>query len=196
MAEKTDISKIITTENIDLKASVAGLADLDFAKLASLLDVPLLPDATRDELNTAVVGAIVDHREQIAKDLAAQQAKREADDKLAAFLKTPEGKAHRKAVDDRARNVAVRTVHADFAGALPTEARQTGTFAVPDDHANSAQSAVPNGSYRVLGTDWLHRFKGGRWIGADRVAAHAKPDWTEVPDSAAGDPEVPAAVNG
>lgn len=196
MADKTELPKILTAEGDDLKAQVAALPDFDFAKLANLLGVPLLPDAVREELNAEVVAAIVARREQIAQDLAAQKAKQDAESKLAAFLKTPEGKVHQKAVADRARNAAVRAVHAAFAGALPAEARQTGAFTVPRDHANGEQPAVPNGSYRVLGADWLHRFKGGRWIGTDRVALQARPDWIEIPDSAAGDPEVPAAANG
>lgn len=196
MADKTDIAKIITADNIDFKAAVTGLGDFDFAKLASLLGVPLLPDATRDELNAEVVAAIELRRDRIAQDLAAQEAKKAADEKQAAFLKTAAGKAHRQAIEDRSRNAAVRSVHAAFANALPSDARQTGSFKAPADHPQGDQPSVPDGTYRVLGTDWLHRFKRGQWIGADRAAPQAKPIWTEIPDNAASDPEIPAAANG
>lgn len=165
------------------------LADISKMPLEALrsgavdLGIGLPADGTREEWETLFVDTILGRRaaaEKAAQDDLARQAER---DRLDEFYKTKEGKKHKRAVDDRARNDAVRAVHFDFASALPSQARSTGAFDVPEDHATAVQPAVPSGAYRVLGADWVHRFKDGRWVSSSRSHALSRPDWTDIPNS-------------
>lgn len=78
-----------------------------------------------------------------------------------------------------ARNAAVRRVMAAFESALPSGAHSSGHHFAPEDGA--VHDAIPDGKYRVIGSDWAGRFEGGRLVEAFRcVPPHFGGDDIEI----------------
>lgn len=183
--------KPIVKSEAEILEYVAGFSDDDLNAAAAEIGVVFLPDDTREEKNAKVVADVLQKQAVAVADAEALAAKEKAEAERLAFFSTKEGKKHRKAMEDRDRNDAVRRVHASFIQALPGSARSQGFFEVPEDHPEAGSDLpVPSGGYRVAGSDWVMRFKGGRWVSADRAHARAAPDWVDIPDREAPLPPI------
>lgn len=64
------------------------------------------------------------------------------------------------------RNKAVRRAMAEFGAALPGNAHASGHHEFEDGGEISDQ--IPDGKYRVIGSEWAGRFEGGRLVEAFR----------------------------
>lgn len=89
-------------------------------------------------------------------------------------------KSRRKADDkelndtERAeRDGAVRRINRQFGANLPSSLLGSGVYEVPEDEVKAAEKVpVPDGMYRVLGSDLILGFKGNKHIGVFK----ARPD--------------------
>jgi hypothetical protein len=168
----------------DLRAELAKLDDKDLLNAAIDLNVSIDPTDTRDEREFAIASARIAADEQAAAAAAEAAAKEKEQAAREAFYKTKEGRAQRAKDEAQARDRAVRAVNAGFIRAVPRPALSAGAHAVdPDSAEGRAEYPVPDGGYRVVGSDWVMQFKGGRWVAADLAHARGAPDWREIPDS-------------
>lgn len=147
-------------------------------------NVQLAGDESREEIEFAVADAAATAEEVEEARLAAERLAAEEKAKREEFYQTKEGRKQR-AIDERAaRDTAIRSVHAGFIRALPSSARMQGTHQVAPDSIAAGDHPVPDGRYRVLGSDWVMSFKDGKWASADMAHARSAPDWIDIPDAA------------
>lgn len=77
------------------------------------------------------------------------------------------------------RNLAVRRAMAAFGAALPGQAHASGHHAF--EEGGEEHPGIPDGKYRVVGSDWAGRFEGGRLVEAFRcVPPHFGGDDVEI----------------
>lgn len=179
-----------------VRLELGKLNDADLKQRAADLGIGLEGDETREEIEFMLAGATVAKEEA---DAAAEEQRQRDEAERAereAFYKTPAGKKQKAIDEQNARDNAVRAVHANFIRALPNAARSSGSFDVAPDSPDAGKHPVPDGRYRVAGSDWIVEFKGGKWSSANRAHAHSAPDWTEIADTPGGqvgvDPVTPA----
>lgn len=166
-----------------IKASFDGKKDADIRAAADKFGVTFRHDDNRDEkLEKLAIKIIAD--EDAAKEAAERQAREEAERqaKEAAERKAREEGAGRD-VNDPVRDRAVRSVHAAFIKDLPRSVRSGGVHAVDPESPEAGDHAVPDGRYRVSGSDYILEFSGGKWAGAVRASPRNEPDYVEIPDS-------------
>lgn len=65
----------------------------------------------------------------------------------------------------------LRGFNEDFCAKLPGDARFGRYDAEPGDRFAKVRVPVPNGRYRVVGSEWIHEFVGGRFVRAVRATA-------------------------
>lgn len=85
---------------------------------------------------------------------------------------------------DRGVHRAIQRVHNLFIAALPPSARSSGHFAPAEDHLlrEKPEADVPDGAYRLMGSDWIVVFQEGRvaeFYLADRIDTS---DAVEIPN--------------
>ncbi|WP_407155180.1 hypothetical protein [Bradyrhizobium sp. STM 3557] len=164
------------------RAELAKLTSGELTMLATDRGVAIDPTDTREEREFALASAMIDAEDAEAAATAAKEQDERERRKREAFYKTKEGKALIERELRQTRDRRIRQQHAAFIGALPSDARSKGVHVVPDSHAGAASPDVPDGTYRVSGSDWLLSFSGGRWVQASRAHDRGHPDWTEIPD--------------
>lgn len=91
--------------------------------------------------------------------------------------KRPEKSAAEKsATADQARDGAVRSVNSAFNRNPPRAIFSAGHYTVPKDEIDEADKLpVPDGRYRIIGLDWIHEFKGGKWIATEKARPNVDP---------------------
>lgn len=94
-------------------------------------------------------------------------------------------KKAKQAVLDDAGRTQIRDFTAQFAGKVPDEARRGPYEARPGDGFGEEEFSVPDGVYRVYGSDWLITIEDGKFAKAERALPpkFGGPDVISVPSS-------------
>lgn len=86
-------------------------------------------------------------------------------------------RADNDAADTGERDAAIQRLNANFTRNVPRAAQSSGAHEVEREDLREAEKLpVPDGSYRVLGSDWVHSFKGGKHVASERAGPHTDPD--------------------
>lgn len=87
---------------------------------------------------------------------------------------------------------AIRQANATFARGLPQAVLASGSMEMQDHALGSAEHPeIPNGCYRVSGSDWLLTFKKGQLVLVERGGPRTRADsYIDVP----GDPPSPGPI--
>lgn len=170
----------------ELRALAAKMTPEQLADEAKVAGLKFIGDETREEMEFEVAEAVVVTEEKAAAQAIADKAVAEQRAEREAFYQTKEGKKQR-AIDERdARDHAVRKVNAGFCSALPSSARMQGTHQPHPDADGGVVWPVPDGRYRVSGSQWVMSFRDGKWTSADQAHNRTEPDWLDIPDHAGG----------
>lgn len=144
----------------DLAAKLKRMDVTELRLYAEKTGVDLSSAPHRDD----IVAAIELKEENDAKAAAAQKAIE--DDEKAQGEKIRDEADQRGPIERR-----VRALNAEFCRDVPQEAR-AGSFDPGEDHARfGGEYDVPDGRYRVVGSDWLFDIADKRVAGAQRATA-------------------------
>lgn len=135
----------------DLSADLERKDDTEIALYAAQIGVTVTADMKRPD----IVAAIELKAEDDAKSAASAAAIKAMEDEEAAKISA-------EALGGDAASRVIRRINASFCADIPQEAR-AGGFEPEEDHERFGGSYdAPNGTYRVLGSEYLITIKGKR----------------------------------
>lgn len=170
-----------------IKAGFDGKKDADIRAAAEKVGIVFKHDDNRDEKLEKLASKIIadedaanEAADREAREAAERKAKEVADRKAA----PADGEMHE--ADIPARDRSIRSVNAAFIKDLPRAVRSGGVHTVDPDSPEAGEHRVPDGRYRVSGSDYVLEFRDGKWAGAVLANPRGEPDYTEIPDSEGG----------
>lgn len=156
--------EIETTRKTDLKASLGRMDDVELGLCATQRGIDPRKFTKRDDLIAAIELQAEDEANSAASKKKIEQD--EAD----------QAKSIASEEDQRTGTAKIiRALNAEFCRDLPHEARSGSGFEPEEGHPRfGGEFDVPNGRYRVSGSDWLFDIKGKRLAGVERATEQNK----------------------
>lgn len=156
--ERADLEKY----NTDLAAEIAAMDDTELGMLAKRAEL----DATQYKSREDLVAAI---KEKAAADYTAGKIE------LRKMVEEENRAADAQVANRSASARAVAGLNFNFCRDLPEEARSGSFSPIEGDAAFGGEYAVPNGRYRVVGSEWIFEIRGKRLVSA--FVANASNNW-------------------
>lgn len=176
-------ARIKADEIAELRASLEHYEEPALQKIAAEMKLDLGECDTREDRIFLIADTEWSRCDAEIKADAERKLREEEKARREAFYQTKDGKKQRAIDEAAARDNAIRRVHGGFIRSLPSSARMQGTHQVDPASSAAGDHPVPDGRYRVLGSDWVMSFKDGKWASADLAHARSAPDWIDIPDA-------------